>query len=91
MSDLIVSKFNEDPEDAQLIFNDLLETEHMLLGDLLKNANSTEPTGMSLYDILNEGFKRLCNDIIKNPSFLVTNYLTEVDEYIPGRMISFRS
>lgn len=89
MSDMIVNKFNENQEDAQLIFNDLLETEYMLLGDLLKNVNSTDPTGMSLCDILNEGFKRLCNDIIQNPSILVTNYLTEVDEYIPGRIILF--
>lgn len=89
MSDMIVHTYNQNQECAQLIFNDLLETEHMLLGDLIKNANSNEPTGMSLCEILNEGFKRLCNDFIQNPSILVTNYLTEVDEYIPGKIFFF--
>ncbi|XP_055322193.1 uncharacterized protein LOC129578102 isoform X2 [Sitodiplosis mosellana] len=83
MSDMIVNTYNQNQEGAQLIFNDLLETEHMLLGDLVKNSNSTDPIGMSVCEILNEGFKRLCNDVIQNPSILVTNYLSEVDEYIP--------
>lgn len=87
MSDVIVSTFNQNAEGAQLILNDLLETEHMLLGDLVKNANSTDPIGMSLCEILNEGFKRLCNDVVQNPSIFVTDYLTEVDEYIPGGVI----
>lgn len=87
MSDVIVYTYNQNQECAQLIFNDLLETEYMLLGDLLKNANSTDPAGMALCEILNEGFKRLCNDIIQNPSILVTDYLIEVDEYIPGMVL----
>ncbi|XP_031631748.1 uncharacterized protein LOC116346008 [Contarinia nasturtii] len=82
MSDLIVNKYNQNQCDAQLIFNDLLETEHMLLADVLKNANSTDPIGLTICDLLNEGFKRLCNDAIQNPNILVHNYLEEVDEYI---------
>lgn len=84
MTDLMVHTFNKSPESAQLIFNDLLETEFMLLGDLLRHANSTDPTGLSLCDLLNEGFKRLCNDIIENPAVLAQNYLEEVEEHVQG-------
>lgn len=87
MTDLIVNIYNQNTENAQLIFNDLLETEYMLLADLLKHANSTDPIGLSLCDLLNEGFKRLCNDVIANPNILATNYLTEVDEYIQGQVL----
>lgn len=89
MSDMIVNKYNQNQESAQLIFNDLLETEHMLLADLLKNANNTDPTGMTLCDLLTEGFKRLCNDVIQNPKILIKNYLEEVDEYIPGLFLPY--
>lgn len=84
MSDMIVNTYNQNVENAQLIFNDLLETEYMLLADLIKHANSTDPTGLSLCDLLNEGIKRLCNDIIDNPNILKKNYFDEVDEYIQG-------
>lgn len=84
MSDMIVDKYIENSEDAQLIFNDLLETEYMLLADLLKHANSNDQTGLSLCDLMNEGFKRLCNDIIENPNILVRNYFIEIDEYVQG-------
>lgn len=84
MSEAIICAYNQNIESAQLIFNDLLETEHMLLANLLKHANSTDPMGLSLCDLLNEGFKRLCNDVIVNPTVLVTNYLEEVEEYIQG-------
>lgn len=79
MSDMIVNKYNRNQCDAQLIFNDLLETEPMLLADVLKNA-----CNLTICDLLNEGFKQLCNDVIQNPNVLVLNYLEEVDEYIQG-------
>lgn len=82
MSDVIVFAYNQNAESAQLIFNDLLETEHMLLADLLKHANSNDPTGIAMCDLLTEGFKRLCNDIIENPDILVKNYLAEVEEFL---------
>lgn len=84
MTDLIVYTFNQNTDAAQLILNDLLETEFILLADIMKSANPSEPTGLMVCDLLNEGFKRLCNDIIDNPSLLVKNYLDEVDEYVPG-------
>lgn len=79
MSDVIVYNFNQDAESAQLILNDLLETEFILLADLLKHANSTE-----LCDILNEGFRRLCCEAIETPAILVKNYLIEVQEFLLG-------
>lgn len=84
MSELIVFTYNQNAESAQLIFNDLLETEYMLLADILKHANSTDPVGLSLCDLSNEGFKRLCNDVIENPNILAKNYFTEIDEYVQG-------
>lgn len=90
MSELIVFTYNQNAESAQLIFNDLLETEYMLLADILKHANSTDPAGLSLCDLLNEGFKRLCNDVIENPNILAKNYFIEIDEYIQGSMDNFK-
>lgn len=87
MSEAIVFSYNQNPEVAQLIFNDLLETEYILLADLLKHANSTDPSGLSLSDLLNEGFKRLCNDVIENPTIMIKNYLVEVQRYLLGFMI----
>lgn len=87
MSEAIVFVYNQNPEIAQLIFNDLLETEYILLADILKHASSTDPTGLSLSDLLNEGFKRLCIDVIENPSILMKNYLIEVQEFLFGLFI----
>lgn len=84
MTEFIVHTYNKHTESAQLIFNDLLETEFMLLGDLLSHANCNDSIGLTLSDLLNEGFKRLCNDIIENSSLLMQNYLDEVEEYVQG-------
>lgn len=75
---------NQNAESAQLIFGDLLETEPQLLADLLIHANSADATGLLLCEILSEGFKRLVNDTIENPSILAKNYLDEVEEYLNG-------
>lgn len=87
MTDLIVYIFSKHNESAQLIFNDLLETEFILLSDLLEHANCNDPTGLTLSDILNEGFKRLCNDIFENPKLIQHNYLEEVEVYVEGWLI----
>lgn len=85
MSELMAHTFNnQNPESAQLIFGDLLETEPQLLADLLIHANSADAIGLLLCEVLSEGFKRLINDIIENPSVLAANYLEEVEEYIHG-------
>lgn len=85
MTDLMVHIFNnQNAESAQLIFGDLLETDPQLLADLLIHTNSKDATGLLLCEILSEGFKRLINDVIENPSILAKNYLDEVEEYING-------
>lgn len=85
MSDLMVHTFNnQNTEAAQLIFGDLLETEPQLLADLLIHANGTDATSLLLCEVLSEGFTRLINDTIENPSVLATNYLAEVEEYVYG-------
>lgn len=85
MSEFMVHAFhNHNAESAQLIFGDLLETEPQLLADLLIHANGTDATGLLLCEVLSEGFKRLINDTIENPSILATNYLNEVEEYVYG-------
>lgn len=85
MSELMVHTFNnQNAESAQLIFGDLLETEPQLLADLLMHANSADAIGLLLCEVLSEGFKRLVNDIIENPSILAVNYLDEVEEYLHG-------
>lgn len=90
MSDLMIHTFNhQNAESAQLIFGDLLETEPQLLADLMLHANSSDAIGLLLCEILSEGFKRLINDTIENPSILAKNYLDEVEEYIYGLFIEF--
>lgn len=90
MADLMVHTFNnQNAETAQLIFGDLLETEPQLLADLLIHANSADATGLLLCEILSEGFKRLINDTIENPTILANNYLSGVEEHIYGLLIEF--
>lgn len=85
MTDLMVHTFNnQNAEAAQLIFGDLLESDPQLLADLLLHTNSVDQTGLLLCEVLNEGFKRLINDTIENPSILEKNYLEDVEEYIHG-------
>lgn len=84
ITDLINYIYNQDPAHAQLILSDLLETEFILLADLLKHINSTDPIGISICDILNEGFKRLCCDVIENPTVLMKNYLDEMKYLVQG-------
>lgn len=85
MSELMVHTFNnQNAEAAQLIFADLLETEPQLLADLLIHANGTDASGLLLCEMLSEGFKRLINDVIEDPSILANNYLHEVEEFLHG-------
>lgn len=84
ITDLISYIYNQDPAHAQLVLSDLLETEFILLADLLKHINSTDPIGISICDILNEGIKRLCCDVIENPTILMKNYLDELTYLVRG-------
>lgn len=84
MTDYMLYVFNQDVEDAQLVLSELLEKEFVLLADLLKHTDKTNGTSEAVNDILAEGFKRLCNDVIENPSVLVSNYLIEVETFVQG-------
>lgn len=84
---MIMFANNQDNECAQLILTDLLETEFILLADLMKNLNCTDSTSLMISDILNEGFKRLCKDIIENPGDLTKNYLCETEQFLIGLFI----
>lgn len=75
MSEFIVRAHSKNPEEAQLILNDLLEMEFILLADLVRHMNSTNPMSIQITDILQEGFKRLCVDLCGNPALLSQNYL----------------
>lgn len=84
MTDYMLYVFNQDVEDAQLVLSELLEKEFVLLADLLKHTDKTNGTSEAVNDILAEGFKRLCNDVIENPSVLVSNYLIKVETFVQG-------
>lgn len=83
MSEFIVWVHNKNPEEAQLILNDLLEMEFILLADLVRHINSTNPMSIQITDILQEGFKRLCVDLCGNPALLSQNYLNAIEPLVP--------
>lgn len=83
MSDLIVRVHNKNPEEAQLILNDLLEMEFILLADLVRHINSTNPISIQISDILQEGFKRMCIDLCGNSALLSQNYLNLLEPLVP--------
>lgn len=84
MTDMILFAHNQDPECAQLIMTDLLEMEHILLADLIKNLNCTDSISLTISDILVEGFKRMCKDLIDDPNILKTNYLQHIEAHLHG-------
>lgn len=87
MTDVLYYTYQQDPNHAQLILSDLLETEFMLLADLVKHINSSDSIALTICDILNEGFKRLCIDVVENPSILLQNYMTAIEYYTQGIVI----
>lgn len=89
MADVMYSfyTYQQDPNHAQLILSDLLEAEFTLLADLVKHINSTDATAIAICDILNEGFKRLCIDIVENPNILMRDYIKAVDYYVQGSIL----
>lgn len=71
------------PEEQQIIFNDLIETEHQLLSELLKCAVLHSRISSQIYDIINEGIKRLIEDLVNpNQVVVVPNYLLQVKIYL---------
>lgn len=85
MTDVMFYTYHQqDPNHAQLILSDLLETEFALLADLVKHINSSDAIAIAICDLLNEGFKRLCIDIIENPNILMQDYIKAVDYYVQG-------
>lgn len=84
MTDMILFAHNEDMEYAQLILTDLLETEYILLADLLKNYNCNDSISLLVCDIVSEGFKRMCRDIVESPLVLKEDYLCAVKAHLLG-------
>lgn len=84
MTDVMYYTYQQDPNHAQLILSDLLETEFGLLADLVKHINGSDPIAIAVCDILNEGFKRLCIDVVESPGVLLHNYMTEIASFVQG-------
>lgn len=91
MTDVFYYTYQQDPNHAQLILSDLLETEFTLLADLVKHINSSDATAIAICDVLNEGFKRLCIDIVEHPNILMQDYIKAVDYYVQGSSFHFFS
>lgn len=83
ISEYIVCIHNKNPEEAQLILNDLFEMEFILLADLVQHLNSTSPTSIQIADILREGFRRLCVDLCESSTLFTRNYLAELEPLVP--------
>lgn len=80
MSDYMLYKIhNEDAQEVQLIFNDLLEIQQLsLLGDLVSNIDRTDPGSQLVAQCLNEGFRRFLEDISTGRFSLNRNYLHDL-------------
>lgn len=66
-------------ESVQLILNDLLETQFVLLADLMRNIGRSD---LKVFDVLRECFKRLIGDLSANPEMVQINCLRELRKYL---------
>lgn len=84
MTDYILFVYNQNAEEAQLMLSEILEKDFSLLADLLKHTDKSNAISLAVNDLLLEGFRRLCNDVMKTPSELLTNYLSELEPFVQG-------
>lgn len=84
MTQYMLKKQSENAEEAQLIFNDLLETEYNLLGDLIRHLNNNDATALIVTEIVTEGLQRLIADLSQDTNALSKNYFTLLKENVPG-------
>lgn len=80
----------ENAQEQQNIFNDLIETEHMLLGQVIRHSMTDSRKVQQLRSIMSEGITLLLADLTSSPQLTVPNYLTEVGRFIsPAEMNYF--
>lgn len=89
MSDFMVYKIeNDDAQEVQLIFNDLLEVKQLsLLADLIEHLDRTDPRSQMVAQCLNDGFRRFLEDISTGAYTLNRNYLHELKSYLTDELI----
>lgn len=83
-AEYIAAKHAQDPQMAQLIFNDLLETEYSLLAGLMEHIGIENGTSSKVTEIVREGLKDLCTDISEDPTVLQKNHLLELRPFLSG-------
>lgn len=89
MSDFMVFKIeNEDAEEVQLIFNDLLEIRQLsLLADLTESLERIDPRSQMVVQCLTDGFSRFLEDIATGAFPLNRNYLHELTAHLTGEQM----
>lgn len=89
MSEFMIFKIeNEDAQEVQLIFNDLLETQQLsLLADLVENIERTDPRSQLVAQCLNDGFSRFLEDISTGVYSLNRNYLHEMKSLLTNEQM----
>lgn len=83
MTDYMLHKIQfEDAQEVQLIFNDLLEAKFSLLANLIENIERTDPRSQLVTQCLEEGFRRLLEDILIRGFNLNKNCLHEIKSFL---------
>ncbi len=84
MTDFMLYKIeNEDANQVQLIFNDLLEVQQLsLLADMIENIERTDPRSQMVAQCMHEGFRRFLEDISTGAYSLNRNYLHELRSHL---------
>lgn len=74
-------------DEQQNIFNDLIETEHYLLAELIRSA-IPGTIGQKVRDIISEGIAGLMQDLTSNSSITVPSYMNELRAFLSPTELS---
>ncbi|XP_055536412.1 uncharacterized protein LOC129725044 isoform X2 [Wyeomyia smithii] len=69
-------------EEIQQVMNDLLETKHILLAELIQVSNLGVSYSVAINEILRECFTLALNDLLENSDIIPCNYLRQLRPYL---------
>lgn len=85
------SHTRQDSNKVHPILNDLLETEYVLIADLIQSSCGNSSIAHQIKSLLEESISSLIQDLIENPNCLKNNYFNELKVILPEIYIqSFR-
>lgn len=78
----------DDPAEVQLILNDLLEAHFSLLANLVENFERTDSRAHLVTHCLEEGFRKLIEDVVVRGDCVKRNYLREIKVFLTDEQLS---